>query len=1215
MAALRRGIFLCIISSIFCGVLSEPRNVAGNKANGQFVNNQDNSVINREKRQKPLDNNNIPNNFNKIRNQNPGLNFNKNQGFPNAQDSNNQNYLNAAGQQNNRINPQGRNDNVIQNRPFGNNGPPKVMNQNQRFNEPPRKNPVVKISETPQCAADVQRLCSKNLRTNNFAILECLQNDADSKGISETCQHFVWGYKKNLTNDERFDTAAHEFPDCGKLEPGKGWIISCLIEHKENLTNENCKQFLNKMASIIFGDYRLICNFMDKCQKDVESNSCGRLAQRDEVEDALHSQGETIKCLSEHVGTLQDTCKHEILRIAELQADDFHLDRALYYACRDAREQFCKKTKAGGGKVFKCLFRHKFDKDMNTECRSALVTRQKLVAEDYKVSHGLVAACSRDIRAAKCAIRLQDQGMPDNKHVRLSHVLLCLEASEKGGERVSPECLAEMRDWRRALMEDYRISPDIVKECAKEIMGPCKGIHKEGRTLHCLMDLARPHHNRETEIEISNTCLRAIEDLIEEADAGEDFRVDPALQEVCQPVVETQCKDVKPGDANVLNCLMELLGSDKMLEDCEERLLEIQFFVARDFKLDPRLFRKCRRVAQEVCQVDVKKWFEKKTVEDEAEMAPKRFLLACLHNHAKRKQLDRACAFEVKRVMHQRAANVDLEPRIETPCLADLGAFCSDDVEKGEEVRCLQDHMDELAERCQWAVGNYTEDEDEDPGLDRILMKACTPMIKKFCEDLLDNDATEAGEVMECLIKYKHHSDMNTKCTAGIEHHQIVTLKDYRFSYKFKEACKQDVLTNCRGMKRKADVVVCMSEILRNDTLLEQDHRISKPCRKQMKVELLQRGEDIHLDPFLEEACGMDVNRFCKKIEHGKARVVECLKKHQDQLTASCKKKLFKREQLEMKDNSVDYSLMSFCKRMINHFCKEETGPSLLSCLKKYKDEEEFDAKCRKVIITRQEIQNLDYRLNPQLKTACKRDIPKFCKDVTDNEPNDKDLEGKVINCLKIKFRGNRLSRDCEDNIREVIKEAALDYRQDPMLINACKAQITEHCLDSIAVASDGSDDGKGGVINCLKKTFEAKKITDPQCQKQIIRLLLEGKADVHVDPLLYKACSLDIKHFCYNVPQGEGRQMSCLLAALEDKGVRLKPECNKMLEERVQMWEYAAKVAPPETMGELMDQISSSPAKNYFLGIIFAIIGFLFIAGLFCGRVTKRVPAGQKNK
>ena len=55
-------------------------------------------------------------------------------------------------------------------------------------------------------------------------------------------------------------------------------------------------------------------------------------------------------------------------------------------------------------------------------------------------------------------------------------------------------------------------------------------------------------------------------------------------------------------------------------------------------------------------------------------------------------QLSRACSFEVKRVMRQRAISVDLEPRIEEPCMADLGALCSRDVAKGEV--CVENGYD-----------------------------------------------------------------------------------------------------------------------------------------------------------------------------------------------------------------------------------------------------------------------------------------------------------------------------------------------------------------------------------------------------------------------------------------------------------------------------------------------------------------------------------------
>ena len=51
-----------------------------------------------------------------------------------------------------------------------------------------------------------------------------------------------------------------------------------------------------------------------------------------------------------------------------------------------------------------------------------------------------------------------------------------------------------------------------------------------------------------------------------------------------------------------------------------------------------------------------------------------------------------------------------------------------------QEMECLQSHYDDLNNECQWAVGNFTEDEDSDPNMDKLLMKSCSPMIKQFCE-------------------------------------------------------------------------------------------------------------------------------------------------------------------------------------------------------------------------------------------------------------------------------------------------------------------------------------------------------------------------------------------------------------------------------------------------------------------------------------------------
>lgn len=68
----------------------------------------------------------------------------------------------------------------------------------------------------------------------------------------------------------------------------------------------------------------------------------------------VHSQGEVVACLEKGLVKeaeeieprikVSDLCKKAILRVAELSSDDFHLDRHLYFACRDDRERFCENV-------------------------------------------------------------------------------------------------------------------------------------------------------------------------------------------------------------------------------------------------------------------------------------------------------------------------------------------------------------------------------------------------------------------------------------------------------------------------------------------------------------------------------------------------------------------------------------------------------------------------------------------------------------------------------------------------------------------------------------------------------------------------------------------------------------------------------------------------------------------------------------------------------
>uniref|UniRef100_A0A8C7XS26 Golgi apparatus protein 1 n=1 Tax=Oryzias sinensis TaxID=183150 RepID=A0A8C7XS26_9TELE len=755
---------------------------------------------------------------------------------------------------------------------------------------PRRRSAGWKLSEEPLCRDDLVRLCPKHTWNNNLAVLECLQDRKEETEIAAECNHLLWNYKLNLTTDPKFDSVAvevckttiSEIKECAAEELGKGYLVSCLVEHRGNITDYQCNQYITKMTTIIFSDYRLICGFLGKCHDDINALHCGSISTR---EKDIHSQGEVIACLEkglirEEEGQpgarhIKDDCKKAIMRVAELSSDDFHLDRYLYLACRDDRERFCENTLAGEGRVYKCLFNHKFEEAMSEKCREALTTRQKLIAQDYKVSYSLAKACKSDLRKFHCNV---DTSLPRAREARLSFLLLCLESAVHRGELVSGECQGEMMDYRRMLMEDFSLSPEIVLNCRTEIETHCSGLHRKGRTLHCLMRVGRGDVGS-----IEPNCQKALQVLIQEADPGADYRIDRALNEACESVIQTACKHIRSGDPMILSCLMEHLYTEKMVEDCEHRLLELQYFIARDWKLDPILYKKCQGDATRLCHT--RGW------NDTSDIMPPGAIFSCLYRHAYRSvEQGRRVSFlfsgHAMRYREWKWDGIALPPHPKSLFSLELPSLSQQDIQ-----------------------------------IEALLMRACEPVIQTYCHEVADNQI-DTGDLMACLVQNKHQKEMNEKCSVGVTHFQLIQIKDFRFSYKFKTACKEDVLKLCPNIKKKVDVVICLSTTVRNDTLQDvKEHRVSVKCRKQLRVEEVEMSEDIRLDPELYESCRPDITKLCQNVAPGNAQIIECLKDKKEKLTPRCHQKVFKLQEVEMVDPELDYQLMRVCKHMIKVSC------------------------------------------------------------------------------------------------------------------------------------------------------------------------------------------------------------------------------------------------------------------------------------------------------
>lgn len=163
----------------------------------------------------------------------------------------------------------------------------------------------------------------------------------------------------------------------------------------------------------------------------------------------------------------------------------------------------------------------------------------------------------------------------------------------------------------------------------------------------------------------------------------------------------------------------------------------------------------------------------------------------------------------------------------------------------GEEMDCLKQKLTDIKEDdCKAAVMEFAEAESKDFQLNRILTKSCRPVIERYCHSLVAQDI-DNGEVLECLRGHKMESEMTSKCRSYVNHYELITMSDYKFSYKFKKSCKEDVEIFCKGVNQnKAEIIKCLSEVLFEHTVLgpkdTETHTLSKECRKQLRVEYLE---------------------------------------------------------------------------------------------------------------------------------------------------------------------------------------------------------------------------------------------------------------------------------------------------------------------------------------------------------------------------------------
>ncbi|KAI1702818.1 cysteine rich repeat domain-containing protein [Ditylenchus destructor] len=1096
-----------------------------------------------------------------------------------------------------------------------------------------------RLAQKPECHADIQNFCSKIVAQlpqgevlSDMAALECLQDAAynEATNLQPACAQAVWEYKIAITQDLRFIGAIRQFcqPEIEKnpkikectLDERPGYGLSCMMDHAHEI-EQNSQLRTERVA---FSDFRLVAPFVEQCSALISGLGCGALTKPTKHQNVRvpHSQGSTLECLIEKL-------------------------------------KYCHDLAAGEGKVFQCLMSHKEDTDMEPECGKILSERAGLMGQDYRLAHPLTKGCANEMQAYKC---IPQAGFEKSLNFHLSWVILCLEnglhhfkqtqhekQQAENDKKPIPEqpnlmpyteeCQHEMMGYREMMVQEFRMSPELVMSCAQEIDKFCspKGdIETEGKTIHCLMGHAQARDEKKV---VGPQCRNALQTLMKVADIGSNYKVDKVLYASCRPLIDGKCSQDAVSEASTLTCLMKNIDGPDMTDECEQRLVEVQYFMARDWSLDPQLYDSCHKEAVQRCSA-VDNWHANAQGGQGKDFTvdPGPQVLACLYRagYDEEHPLSPDCAQNVRRVLRTRANRVNLIPEIEETCRDALSEYCSTNVKPMEEMNCLQSQFEtkqfkDKYPRCHDEVQKFTQMESKDTKLNRLLTRACRPVIDTYCVQFA-NEEIDHGDVMECLATHKDAQEMTPKCRSYVNHFELISLRDYHFSYRFQEACEPDIKQYCSAFgPDKGAIIRCLSNIMFEHRVLGEKKDLRKECKKELRVAYLQQeqvnfDDKSHMgeaDPELTKKCGRDLERLKCFEQKSFEDVIECLRVDYDNLEPDCKAMIFQREKIEAIDNTFDDELQKGCKYDIGKFCSSQQGEKVLDCLSNMKIVRLLQKNCQKIVQERMLERVKDDRLNPGLLEACQFEAQEHCREdynkINDHRYEKQQLGSIIASCLRTKFsqfggKGIHLNPQCKDEVTKVILESEFDVQLDPALYKACKSTIPKHCSNAIISKSGNFD----SVLECLKADFYTNQIQDADCARQLSRRTQESLVDIHLDPSLHEACSMDIQRVCRDTIPGQSRIIMCLMDAAQVPQITLSSACRNKLTERQKLWNMAHdeyKMALPETWHDVYNIVANHPHRTSILTWVGGILLVLLLLGCCCGRWTKRIHSELKNR
>lgn len=261
------------------------------------------------------------------------------------------------------------------------------------------------------------------------------------------------------------------------------------------------------------------------------------------------------------------------------------------------------------------------------------------------------------------------------------------------------------------------------------------------------------------------------------------------------------------------------------------------------------------------------------------------------------------------------------------------------------------------------------------------------------------------------------------------------------------------------------------------------------------------------------------------------------------ELSAACKKELFRQEVENSDDIRLSVKLHQVCKADQERYCSkvEYGGNRVKKCLEKHRKKRNFSSECRKELEAMMERRSKDFRLDPELTENCEKEIHDECLFNEESMEMDQDVhQAKVIMCLEDASE-NIKNEKCKAAVHHVKRLASEDFRFN--------ADLAEKCMEDRKKYCSNHQPGSSRVIGCLQETREHGDLS-VTCGEALFELEVQMAEDIDFQVPLQEACSEELTHMCQDEQEGHGRIVRCLQKQLDDKS--MGGDCRKEVRKNV---------------------------------------------------------------